>query len=407
MRMQPRLMLPSLCRFPLAVLAALHVGGGIAYGASLGDIHVTSRLGEPFEAWIDLKAVTIDSGDASRCISAQPGSGDSAFSGSDLRVEVDSRANGNAVLRLRSRGMMTEPVGVLAISTRCDSLGSLAREYTVLFDPPMLAASPAPAAVATSPAPVAAPTPQPVLPREWQGDGSTSVTSLAHSYYENHPRLQRRFQRYVQRLNPGLSDLSAPVPSDTTLKLPSQRMMRRPAGLRPATQTASAEAPKPKPTQQAAAESQPVKVAPAKPKPRLQVTVENAPGGNVSNTSLATAPAAADEPAAWGKFRTMPVDEQRNYVAKLETLIQAQDAALANLTKQVETLTHEYEQLRKQHDAFAVPAPIPAPPPAANRETVWLWAALALALTGLGTTLFTLQRWRQTSTKTRSPLGIE
>ncbi|MDA8127725.1 MAG: hypothetical protein M0Z73_03355 [Betaproteobacteria bacterium] len=139
----------------------------MAHAAGLGKLSVTSALGQPFKAEIELFAADkaeLDSLTASLA-------SDQAFRDahvelspvlSNLHFKVEKKPNGKAVLKVTSTRPMNDPFIDMLIELNWGS-GRLVREYTVLLDPPGLAAKQTvtPAAVAPSQAAAAASAPAP------------------------------------------------------------------------------------------------------------------------------------------------------------------------------------------------------------------------------------------------------
>lgn len=147
--------------------------GTLAHAVGLGGINVTSALGQPLKAEIELVAVGNEDkpGLVARLASpeAYKGAGLEYPLGVKYQFKVESRANGTPYLRLSSSQEINDPFVSLLVELSWAS-GRLMREYTFLLDPPgYTAVQPKPAAVqavapsAVAPVPLAAaPAPQPV-----------------------------------------------------------------------------------------------------------------------------------------------------------------------------------------------------------------------------------------------------
>jgi len=147
----------------LAAAALLLLAPLLAHSAGLGRLTVTSALGQPLNAEIEI-------------VSLQPGEEDSltarlatpeAFkqAGMDMspaligfRFAIERRG-GKPYIRLRSAQAINDPFLDVLIELQW-STGRLVREYTFLLDPPEYKA-PAPVAAAPQAAPAAAPRPAP------------------------------------------------------------------------------------------------------------------------------------------------------------------------------------------------------------------------------------------------------
>ena len=144
----------------------------MANAAGLGKLSVTSALGQPLAAEIELFAADKAELDS---LSASLAS-DQAFRDarvefapvlSSLRFEVAKKADGKAVLKVTSSRPVNDPFVDMLIELNWAS-GRLVREYTMLLDPPGMAAPQTVApAVAVTPAqapaakPATAPAPDP------------------------------------------------------------------------------------------------------------------------------------------------------------------------------------------------------------------------------------------------------
>jgi pilus assembly protein FimV len=139
----------------------------MAHAAGLGKLSVTSALGQPLTAEIELFAAdkaeldslsaTIASGQAFRDARVE-----FAPVLSSLRFTVEKKPDGKAVLKLTSSRPVNDPFIDMLVELSWAS-GRLVREYTMLLDPPGMAKPQTIAPVtAVTPAVVAKPTPVPV-----------------------------------------------------------------------------------------------------------------------------------------------------------------------------------------------------------------------------------------------------
>ncbi len=135
----------------------------MAHAAGLGKLSVTSALGQPLAAEIELFAADKAELDS---LSASLAS-DQAFRDarvefapvlSSLRFTVEKRPNGRAVLKVSSSRPVSDPFIDMLVELSWAS-GRLVREYTVLLDPPGMGSvqTVSPVAVAPARTPVAAP----------------------------------------------------------------------------------------------------------------------------------------------------------------------------------------------------------------------------------------------------------
>jgi pilus assembly protein FimV len=132
-------------RWKFSVLAAAAVAltgfhADDACALALGRITVQSALGEPLRAEIDLPQITPAEADTLRAKTASP----EVFRAqgmefnpavNNLRVQLQRRADGTAVLRLSSDRPVNDPFVDLVLDATWGS-GHIVRSYTMLFDPP-------------------------------------------------------------------------------------------------------------------------------------------------------------------------------------------------------------------------------------------------------------------------------
>lgn len=119
----------------LAVATALALQPAAAAAIALGPLSVSSHLGEPLEASITLRA---SEGDASELIdiAVQPAEGMPALPLlRRLESGPDASISRELVLRLETDQPVREPVAGFRIVARAPS-GQVAREYTLMLDPP-------------------------------------------------------------------------------------------------------------------------------------------------------------------------------------------------------------------------------------------------------------------------------
>lgn len=162
---QPPLLMAHMHRWKFSVLAAAAVAltgfhADDASALALGRITVQSALGEPLRAEIELPQITPEEADTLRATTASP----EVFRAqgmefnpavTNLRVQLQRRANGTAVLRLSSDRPVNDPFVDLVLDASWSS-GHIVRNYTMLFDPPASRrAAPAVTAAAQASAPTA------------------------------------------------------------------------------------------------------------------------------------------------------------------------------------------------------------------------------------------------------------
>ncbi|HZT54793.1 MAG TPA: FimV/HubP family polar landmark protein [Burkholderiaceae bacterium] len=143
--------------------AALMLVAPAAWSLGLGRIQVQSALGESLRAEIDVTSITPEEAANLRVRVAPPDSYKAA--GVDYnavlpstQVELLRRADGRPYLKLTSDRGVQEPFVDVILEINW-ATGRLVREYTMLFDPPVTARAPAPAATTAPTMSAAAPVP--------------------------------------------------------------------------------------------------------------------------------------------------------------------------------------------------------------------------------------------------------
>ena len=161
-------------------LATICLWGSHAAALGLGRLNVQSALGETLRAEIEVTSLTPEEASSLKLRVAPPEAYRAA--GVDYnavlpsaQVQVVRRPDGRTFLRVTSTRAVLEPFVDVIVEANWSS-GRLVREYTMLFDPPSVAAAPAPATApvmaaapaapaaapsAAAPAPVTRPAPPP------------------------------------------------------------------------------------------------------------------------------------------------------------------------------------------------------------------------------------------------------
>lgn len=178
-----------------AVMAAISMMIGVvsldAHALALGRISVQSALGEALRAEIDITEINATEAATLQASIASPETFKAAgvefmpvLNG--IQINLQRRANGQSFLRLTGQSPVTEPFVDLILEANWAS-GRVARDYTMLFDPPgmrsnSVAAQPLPVApmiVRPNPAPVA---PVRIEPQSAAVSGSSSSRAPAPAY---------------------------------------------------------------------------------------------------------------------------------------------------------------------------------------------------------------------------------
>ena len=156
----------------------------MANAAGLGKLSVTSALGQPLAAEIELFAADtaeLDSLSASLASDQAFRDAHVEFSPvlSSLRFAVEKRPNGKNVLKVTSSRPVNDPFVDMLVELSWSS-GRLVREYTMLLDPPGVAAQQAvtpAAAVTPAQAPAARKAPAPAPATQAPAESAPAVTS--------------------------------------------------------------------------------------------------------------------------------------------------------------------------------------------------------------------------------------
>ena len=152
------------------LISAMLLAPSAVMGLGLGEIRLNSALNEPLSAEIDLVAATpeevgaLQAQLASAEVFQRYGLDRPAYLNS-IEFRVGRGQDGRSVLLVRSSEAISEPFVSFLVDVNW-SRGRLLREYTVLLDPPVMAAAgdgPAPAAIA-APTSMPAPAPAPSAP---------------------------------------------------------------------------------------------------------------------------------------------------------------------------------------------------------------------------------------------------
>ena len=194
-----------------------------AYAAGLGKLTVSSGLGQPLRAEIELVSVQKDelSSVVARIASLEAyreAKIDRATSLSSIKISVESRANGEPYLKVISTKPVNDPFVDMLIELNWAS-GRLLREYTLLLDPPGFAeARPVPAQ------PIAVPSVAPSVEKRSEPNVA-APTNVAPRRSTSTARSGKRSKTDSKNLTPaeetfpklnGESSTPAPAPANAT-----------------------------------------------------------------------------------------------------------------------------------------------------------------------------------------------
>ncbi len=144
--------------------ASLLAVSAVAHAAGLGKLNVTSALGEPLNAEIELFAGKKEIGSLAARLASQEAFGRAGLVYStaldNVKVSIEKRANGEPYVRLTSTQPVNEPFLDLLVELSWSS-GRISREFTALLDPPSLIAERARQKAAEAEVRASPPKPQP------------------------------------------------------------------------------------------------------------------------------------------------------------------------------------------------------------------------------------------------------
>jgi pilus assembly protein FimV len=398
----------------------------MVHAAGLGKMSVSSALGQPLAAEIELFAADKAEFDS---LSASLAS-DQAFRDahvefapvlSSLRFSVEKKSNGKSVLKVTSSRPVNDPFVDMLVELNWAS-GRLVREYTMLLDPPGMAVQqsvapvvvtptkvpatkPAPAPVAQEQAPAAAKAPTPAaskasapapkpaaapaapdhvavkrgdtlggIAKQVRSSGVSLEQALVGLYREN----PKAFAGNMNRMKSGVT-LAVPS-AEKAASIPQQEAVREIKlqsddwrAYRQSLAGAVKEAPaaKPAPSQASSGKVTPKVEDHAKPAPEAQK--------DVLKLSKVTPPAAAaagkaDEKRALQEKQDKLRAQEEDAIARQKTLKESEQRA-AMLEKQIQDaqkLIEMQEQAKKAPPAPKIVAPavapaVPAPKPAPQK----------------------------------------
>lgn len=218
---------PGIC---LGLVLMSFAPGIVALG--LGELHVTSKLGEHFSGRIPIYATPGESVEPScfKLLTESPRQDGIPLIDS-ARLTVNG-GSGVPYLRVSGQKRINDLAVRLAIRVGCES--EITREYTTLLD---LADNVSDQAVVNA-ALIAAPKPvSPAGPRdhrsgglEWEVRAGESLTGIAANIYPDSRRMQRRFVRHAIESNPEVfadKNPDAILPAGTVLHFPGLRELAR------------------------------------------------------------------------------------------------------------------------------------------------------------------------------------
>ncbi|MDD5330150.1 MAG: hypothetical protein PHX38_09105 [Sulfuricella sp.] len=213
----------------------------------LGELGISSKLGEPFSGRIPLVTSPGEPLDpACFRVVAEPAPEDGVPLLRHGIISLES-GNGKSFLRITSRDRVNELMLKVLVRVGCQN--DLLREYMVLLDMPdasrqmennVQAGPPQEPAVAKSPAPV--PESGAV---DWEFMGDEGLAGLAAKIYPHSASMQGKFVRQVVAANPAVfagRDPAAVLPAGTVVRLPALKKLARSAAPAPIAQTAGVQA---------------------------------------------------------------------------------------------------------------------------------------------------------------------
>jgi len=369
----------------------------MAHAAGLGKLSVTSALGQPLAAEIELFAADKAELDS---LSASLAS-DQAFRDarvefapvlSSLRFAVEKKPNGKAVLKVSSSRPVNDPFIDMLVELNWAS-GRLVREYTMLLDPPGMggvqtvapvAVAPAPTSVARpAPAPQAttapaaarkpAPAPQAAAPDRVTVKRGDTLTSIANRVRPESVSLEQillgLYRENTQAFDGNMNRLKAGktlnVPSDEKVAAIPQREAVREVKLQADDWRAYRQKLAAAVSAAPAAQVAPAQASSGKITPKVEDRAKPAPAAqqDVLKLSKVTPPAAA---AASKADETRALQEklraQEEDATARENALKESDQRVAMLETQIQDM----QKLVEMKEKAQAEAPVPAPAPAAT-----------------------------------------
>lgn len=203
-------------RLGRAVVPALLVPLGLvplgAHALGLGALRVSSALGQPLNASIELIGATPAEAELATISLASPEAHqrlgvDSALGGVTLRFVVKVGSNGRSYVSVSSYQPVREPYIDFVVEA-VSPTGQVARHYTVLLDPVGVAAAPAPVAAWSPPVTAMAPVPAQAAPHPRQNPFANIGVPKAGSTFGPVPP-GATLWAIARRVRPGGADIEA------------------------------------------------------------------------------------------------------------------------------------------------------------------------------------------------------
>jgi pilus assembly protein FimV len=234
---------------------------GVACAVGFGSANVSSALGEPLKAEIDLVEVTKAEKNSLFVRMAPPEAYKAAgvdypYTLSKLKFEIETRQNGEPYVKVTSSGPVNDPFVTLLVELSWSS-GKLMREYTFLLDPPTYKAEQPKAEEVTPIAPAVVAAPIPVAPEIAPAMEAASAPAAAA------PEAAVVAPEVVSAPEVTTTALAPEAASAPQAAAPTEALTAAPEAV-PAPQAPAAVPLAEAPTPIAAAEQPPVEAAPAK-----------------------------------------------------------------------------------------------------------------------------------------------
>lgn len=202
----------------------------------LGEINVTSKLGEHFSGRIPIYSIPGESVDPSCFKLLTDPSSQDGIPLIDSAILTVSGGSGAPYLKVTSRKRIGDLAVRLRIRAGCE--GEITREYITLLDLPDNAQTARPDQTVVNVPLIAAP--KPVSPanqrdrrsggQEWEVGAGESLSGIAANIYPDSRRMQRRFVRHAIAANPEVFADNTPdaiLPAGTLLHFPALRELAR------------------------------------------------------------------------------------------------------------------------------------------------------------------------------------
>lgn len=345
--------------FAVAAALLLPILALPVWGASLGEVQVSSSLGERFEGSIPVRHAS-DSAVGVECFRVGAAQDEGGQSLGRSRLAYHPAVNGGR-LSIRGLDLVNEPILSFQVVMCCDGEGEVRRQYTVFIDPRKMAPEPVP--ITSSQAGLQAS----ALPEARVGSAARrlggvwitrqgdTIEGIGQYFYPSQATKRQAFLQLLRDRNAGLPESNSTfLPVGRELQLPSSREVRQ-ALPQLATSTV-----------QSAAKTQTVR----KKADPLDPVVQQAAGPEQFSLKLSGPVLDVDS-------RPQLTEAERLKLKERLLLLDADDqtAKLLQLQNQIRQMEQHLASLQTN---FSVPEPVSAkkptvPKPAVGKSSAYTW----------------------------------